>query len=126
MCATRWLISGHNFSAMPLTLEKNQTASRKKPFLVSKLGAIKDHFYAQLTQTGQLRPPAAQNPVSRAVPHLQFSLTSDINFVAFIQAEQGLDSASADMDSVCCEERQKSSHCLVAAPVSHTTQLSCI
>lgn len=35
------------------------------------------------------------------VSYLQLGLASDVNFVALIQAEQGLDSASADMNSVC-------------------------
>lgn len=32
--------------------------------------------------------------------NLQLCLTSDINFVAFIKAEQGLGGASTDVDSV--------------------------
>lgn len=41
-----------------------------------------------------------QSIPGKQVSHLYLSLSSDVNFVAFIQIEQCLDGASADMNSV--------------------------
>lgn len=74
---------------------KETNGSQEEVFLDSQFGEQRESPpMPQLTQTGLLKL------IPRAVPHLQLSLASDIDCVAFVKAEQGLDGASAHMDSV--------------------------